>query len=90
MNEFDLQMLERELMAWQRRLERQAPGPLTSALDELWAELRRLRAGGANAPGSRHELASRAALKDKLAALRLLYEAYTQPQPGSEPLASLG
>jgi hypothetical protein len=43
MNEFDLQMWERELAAWQRRLERQPPGALRSALHELALRIHALR-----------------------------------------------
>jgi hypothetical protein len=44
MNEFDLQAWERELGAWQRRLERQPPGELRSLLHGLARQLGGLRA----------------------------------------------
>jgi hypothetical protein len=43
-NEFDLQMWERELSAWQRRLQRQPPGPLRSLVFEIATRLHELRA----------------------------------------------
>src|SRR5581483_8114842 len=44
MNEFDLQAWERELNAWQRRLDRQPPGELRSLLHTLGRQVGVLRA----------------------------------------------
>src|SRR5438270_12794357 len=44
MNEFDLQAWERELGAWQRRLERHPPGELRSLLHALGRQVGLLRA----------------------------------------------
>jgi hypothetical protein len=68
MNEFDLQMWERELGAWQRRLERQPPGALRSALHELANRLHALR----EHPGD--ERFARIELQRCFAMLRALYD----------------
>jgi hypothetical protein len=74
MNEFDLQMWERELSAWQRRLERQPPGALRSALHELAARLHALREHPSADPPGSDDLWVRADLLRRFATLRALYE----------------
>jgi hypothetical protein len=71
MNEFDLQMWERELSAWHRRLERQPPGALRSALHDLANRLHELRIK--RIPDAR-ESSLRNELSQKFATLRKLYE----------------
>lgn len=70
MNEFDLQMWERELDAWQRRLERQPPGALRSVLFEIAERVHDLRVHPAPA-GDRWV---RVELLRRFATLRALYE----------------
>ncbi len=71
MNEFDLQMWERELGAWQRRLERQPPGALRSVLHEIAIRVHALRE---HAGASDGDLVVRADLVRRFAILRTLYE----------------
>jgi hypothetical protein len=71
MNEFDLQMWERELGAWQRRLERQPPGALRSVLFEIAERVHDLREHPAPVNGDRWV---RVDLLRRFATLRELYE----------------
>ncbi len=73
MNEFDLQMYERELEAWHRRLERQPPGALTSTLHEIAEQVYALRS---KPPENEWHL--RADVLRQFASLRTLYEASTR------------
>jgi hypothetical protein len=73
MNEFDLQMYERELHAWQRRLERQPPGPLTSVLHEIADQLQTLREHPAL---FQDEWKTRASVLRRFASLRTMYDGY--------------
>jgi hypothetical protein len=68
MNEFDLQMWERELGAWQRRLVRQPPGALRSALDDLAVRVHALR------ERPRDDVAAENELRRCFATLRALYD----------------
>lgn len=78
MNEFDLQMWERELCAWQRRLERQPPGALRSMLHELAERVHHLREHPTPDAGDRW---IRVELLRKFASLRALYEEDAQAHP---------
>jgi len=78
MNEFDLQMWERELGAWQRRLVRQPPGALRSALHEIAIRVHALRERGR--PETDRDPWVRADLVRRFATLRTLYEEDVQVQ----------
>jgi hypothetical protein len=77
MNEFDMQMFERELGAWQRRLERQPPGACRSALHEIAVRLHALREH--DGMGSVDDRWLRAELVRRFSLLRALYEEDSHP-----------